>query len=111
MRSLFLVLMGLFVVNNVYADAASCQTMRCVRKNIDAIDSTMVKLIGTRLSYVKRAGELKKGRQPVYDPLREKKILQSVTEQALAAGYPPSIAIAVFQTLLSQSVTYEKSSQ
>ncbi len=36
--------------------ATACQTLTCVRKSIDHIDAEIVKLIGLRLTYVKRAG-------------------------------------------------------
>jgi len=47
---------------NVFAStsAESCATLQCVRNNIDQINSQIVSLLGQRLNYVKRAGELKK---------------------------------------------------
>lgn len=90
--------------------AQHCQNLICVRNNIDSIDTQIVTLIGERLSYVKRAGELKKGKRSVHDQARENKILNQVAKQAQAVGYPPKIATAVFRTLLKQANLYETKS-
>lgn len=91
--------------------AAECKTLECVRTHIDQIDQQLVQLIGNRLTYVKRAGELKKGRRPVHDQAREDKILTNVGKQAEQVGYPSTIAVAVFKTLLQQTNKYELESQ
>lgn len=109
MKRLLFVLCSCLIVSNVFAAASSCETLACVRKNIDRIDAKMIALLGQRLTYVKRAGELKKN-QAIYDRRRERKILRRIEEQAIAEGYPASIAIAVFETILRQSVLYEKKS-
>lgn len=88
--------------------ASDCQTLECVRNNIDNVDKQIIALIGDRLTYVKRAGELKKHTASVHDQARENKILQTVSQQAENAGYPGSIASAVFKTILTQSNIYEK---
>src|SRR5262245_59811430 len=89
--------------------ADKCATLQCVRKNIDSIDQKLVKLIGERLTYVKRAGELKKNAKSIHDQSRENKILKSVGKQAQQTGYPATIAIAIFKTILAQANIYEKS--
>lgn len=88
--------------------AQNCQTLACVRNNIDLIDAEIVNLMGSRLAYVKRAGELKKGQKSIHDPERENKILLKVADQAEKAGYSGSIAAAVFKTILFQSNIYEE---
>jgi len=67
-----------------------------------------VKLIGKRLAYVKRAGELKKNINSVHDQKRENSILASVARQAEQEGYSGSIAKAIFETILKESNRYEK---
>lgn len=90
--------------------ARNCQSLICVRNNIDIIDSQIVKLIGLRLTYVKRAGELKKGKQPIHDQVRENQIILKVSQLATKMGYPGSIAAEIYKTLLIQTNTYEKNS-
>ena len=106
-----LLLASLLPITVLATPAQNCKTLSCVRKNIDIIDQQMVKLIGQRLTYVKRAGELKGHKIPVYDPAREKVILDTVGQQAEKQGYPASIAQDVFKTILNQSRTYEEKSQ
>ena len=86
----------------------TCQMLTCVRKNIDLIDTKIVKLIGLRLTYVKRAGELKKNTFSIHDQARENRVLANVTNQAEKAGYSGSIASAIFKSILLQSNIYEK---
>lgn len=85
----------------------NCQNLPCVRKNIDTIDAEIVDLIGTRLQYVKRAGELKKSKMSVHDQAREDEILLKVSQMAMKEGYPPSIATEIYKTLLKQTNQYE----
>ena len=88
--------------------AEQCQTLTCVRHHIDIIDANMVMLVGQRLTYVKRAGELKQGKQAVHDAAREQQILMRITQLAKAAGYSPAIAVAIYKTLLLQTNQYER---
>lgn len=88
-----------------------CTNLTCVRQNIDLIDSEIVKLIGLRLTYVKRAGELKQGNQPVHNQAREDQILANVVKLAKKYGYPSFIAAEIYKTILIQTNLYEKSGQ
>lgn len=87
--------------------AEKCPDLNCVRGHIDNIDSQLVVLLGERLAYVKRAGELKGPNVPVHDQARENKILDKVAAEAEAFGYPGAIARAVFTSLLGQTNIYE----
>jgi isochorismate pyruvate lyase len=88
--------------------AQQCDSLQCVRLGIDQINTTIVHLVGERLRYVKRAGELKNKNQPTDDPKRNEAILKSVGEAAKKAGYSPEIAQAIFKTILAQSIAYER---
>jgi isochorismate pyruvate lyase len=94
--------------NQLYSSAENCKTLKCVRGNIDALDKKIVRLLGHRLAYVKRAGELKKNKKLVYDPVRENKILEKVGGQAIKEGYPAIIAEEIFKTILFQSTAFEQ---
>ena len=93
---------------NRMTPASHCKDLTCVRDNIDSINAKIVRLLGERLQYVKRAGELKKNVKSVHDQKRENAILQSVSKQAKKLGYPGGVAVAVFKTILAQSNVYEK---
>jgi len=55
-----------------------CTNLTCVRDCIDSIDAEIVNLIGQRLSYVKRAGEIKGKNISIHDQKREDQILEKV---------------------------------
>lgn len=93
---------------NSTAPTSNCQTLSCVRKEIDVLDKQIVELIGKRLAYVKMAGELKKNRKLIHDCAREHEILKQAKEQAESLGYPSSIAEEIFKTILAQSNIYER---
>lgn len=106
----------LFMIKVIAADdnfskqltpAQDCQTLSCVRNNIDLLDHELVQLIGKRLAYVKRAGEIKGHKKPIHDQAREDKILLEVGKQAEKAGYSGTIATEVFKTILAHSNIYE----
>lgn len=51
-----------------------------VRKEIDIIDAQILKLLETRAEIVKKITEIKnKNRKPIFDPSREKKIIEKLT--------------------------------
>lgn len=94
--------------NQKTTSAEECLTLICVRNNIDQIDQQIVKLIGQRLAYVKRAGEIKSEPKKINDQKRESQILSSVRKLAEKEGYPGSIAVKIFKTILRQSKIYER---
>jgi chorismate mutase len=81
-----------------------CQTLACVRANIDLIDKEIVSLIGQRLTYAKRAGEIKqRDHKSLSDPAREKAVLLKVKKQAEEEGYSGSAALEIFKVIIAQS--------
>ncbi len=87
--------------------AEKCSNLTCVRNCIDSIDSQIVTLIGKRLAYVKRAGEIKNGTIPIHDQKRENQILKKVCLLAEKQGYSGDIAKSIYKTILEQSNYYE----
>ena len=115
MRTILLMMILLFSglslanpMQQTNAIAEKCADLNCVRGNIDNIDSQIVALLGQRLAYVKRAGELKGPNVPVHDQAREDKILAKVAQEAESFGYPGTIARALYTTLLQQTNAYEQ---
>ena len=88
--------------------ADKCPTLTCVRKEIDMINHQIVTLMGQRLAYVRRAGELKTNVKSVHDQKREDQIIAKVTEQAKRIGVPISAVQGVFKEILAVSNQYEK---
>ncbi|MCM0083400.1 chorismate mutase [Geomonas sp. Red32] len=53
-----------------------------IRENIDRLDSELLRIFNERASLALRIGELKKGLGlPVYDPAREKRIFNRMTQE------------------------------
>ena len=84
-----------------------CSNLTCVRECIDSIDAQIVNLIGQRLSYVKRAGEIKGKNIPIHDQKRENQILEKVGFLAEKQGYPAELAKSIYKTILETSNHYE----
>lgn len=97
--------------NPMLTSANNCSDLACVRNNIDIIDAEIVKLISLRLTHVKKAGELKQGKQAIHDPARENQIISKVTQLASKEGYPGFIIEKVYRTLLIQTKLYEQQTQ
>ena len=88
--------------------AQQCQSLACVRKNIDIINQQLLTALGERLAYVKRAGELKRASgEAVYAPKREQQIIENVTAQAKQRNIPEGFAKNIFECILKQSRLYE----
>lgn len=53
-----------------------------IRREIDRLDSELLRIFNQRADYALKIGEIKKGLGlPVYDPNREKKIFQRMKEE------------------------------
>lgn len=93
----------------VLSPASQCQTLKCVRQNIDSIDTQLVTLLGERFANVQRAGQLKKQTATaVHDSAREANILAAVQTQAEQQAYPAAPIVNVFKAILAQANNYEK---
>jgi len=84
-----------------------CTNLICVRDCIDSIDAQIVNLIGQRLSYVKKAGEIKGKNIPIHDQKRENEILAKVSLLAEKQGYSADISQSIYVVILEQSNKYE----
>lgn len=90
-----------------YIANRSCSDMSCVQQNIKLIDSQIADLLARRLAFVKRGAELKNSAVVPGNVQQNPNIINQVTRQAQAQGYPPEIAQSVFQEIDKQSQAYE----
>ncbi len=74
------------------------ERLRTLRGEIDRIDGELVSLIRRRVEAARRVGEAKGG-APVYDPVREERVLRGVLERA--EGVPPGALRAIYREILS----------
>jgi chorismate mutase len=89
----------------------SCKDISCVQQNIKFIDSQITDLIARRLAFVKRGAQLKSSAIVPDNTQLNPSVINQVTQQAQAQGYPPQIAQAVFIELDRQSQAYEQQFQ
>lgn len=87
--------------------AKDCQTMRDVRKGVDAIDQELVALITRRQGYMVAAARIKTDRNTVHDSARIEDVVSKVKACALSAGLSVEIAEPVWRELINQSIAYE----
>ena len=83
-------------------------TIPTLREAIDVIDHQIVELIAKRLELVRQVGDIKKAEgRPVYDPTRERDLLDKV---ARAAPHPlhPEAAQRIFERIIEESRSYEQ---
>ena len=87
--------------------AAECQSMQDVRREIDRVDRALVRLLAQRLTYIERAGHIKKDRGTVRDEARIRDVLDKVKASCAAEGFPYTIAEPVWRQLMEGCIAHE----
>ena len=84
-----------------------CETMKEVRKHIDAIDRELIALLARRQGYVKQAGRIKNRKEMVRDEARISDVLDKVSHHAEHAGFSVKIARTIWTTMINAFIDYE----
>lgn len=82
-----------------------------IRKQIDALDEQILKLLNARADCVHEVGELKRAEGlEIYAPEREEKVYRSLAERNSAIGgrLPETAVRAVYREIMSASLALEK---
>ena len=87
--------------------ALQCQSMADVRREIDRVDRALVRLLAERLTYIERAGHIKKDRAVVRDEARIADVLAKVKAACEREGFPIDIAEPVWQALMEGCIAHE----
>jgi isochorismate pyruvate lyase len=87
--------------------ATDCQNMADVRREIDRIDRVLVRLLSERLTYIERAGHIKRDRDTVRDEARINDVLAKVKASCEREGFPFTIAEPVWRRLMDGCITHE----
>ncbi len=78
------------------------QEIAWLRKQIDAIDHQLLALLSQRLDVVLRVGDKKREKElPLYDPNREKALLDRLSKDALEPVDEPMVR-AVFAAIVTE---------
>ncbi len=92
---------------NDIRDPAAATTMDEVRASIDAIDREMVALLGRRMRWIERAGEIKPNRDAVRDEWRKQDVHAKVRAEASKHDFPPELLHDVYEILMEGSIAHE----
>ncbi|MDZ4739283.1 MAG: chorismate mutase [Alphaproteobacteria bacterium] len=87
--------------------AADCATMADIRREIDRIDHSLVRLLAQRLTYIERAGHIKADRKTVRDEARIIDVLMKVKANCAREDLPYSIAEPVWRQLMEGCIAHE----
>ncbi|MDO8507062.1 MAG: chorismate mutase [bacterium] len=80
-----------------------------IRKQIDEIDRELLGLVYRRVGLAKRAGEIKKKNgDEIYDPVREKEIIESKSQEAEELGLDPVFATELYKTIIGECRRVQK---
>lgn len=89
--------------------AKQCQSISCVRDNLNAVDAQMVALLGQRFAYVERAVQLQPPTSPAMSGRPQiNETLNQIGAMAEQIGYSGVAARIVFASILTQSNIYER---
>lgn len=85
-----------------------CQDLAEVRAAIDQIDQTIIKALGERFNYVKKAAEFKPTPASVRAPERMAAMLAQRRAWAIDAGLDPDVIEAMYRDLIDYFVGEEQ---
>ena len=88
-------------------DPADARDMVDVRCGIDMLDRELVRLLARRMRFIERAGHIKAGRDAVRDEWRKADVIAKVRAAAVAEGFPPLLAGAIWEVLVEGSIAHE----
>lgn len=86
---------------------AECAGMQDIRREIDALDQTVIKLLGKRFQYVLAASKFKTSATSVRAPERFKAMLATRREWAEAEGLSPDAVEKMYTGLVNHFIAEE----
>ncbi|KAA0987863.1 isochorismate lyase [Pseudomonas sp. ANT_J12] len=86
---------------------AECADMVDIRREIDALDQAVIKLLGRRFNYVLAASKFKTSATSVRAPERFKAMLETRREWAAAEGLSPDAIEKMYSDLVHHFIAEE----
>jgi isochorismate pyruvate lyase len=87
--------------------AEETATMAEVRAGVDSIDRALSALIGERFRFMDAAARIKPDRDLVRDEARKAQVIENARANAVANGFAPDAAAALWELLVETSIAYE----
>lgn len=78
-----------------------------VRAGVDALDETLVALLGKRFRFMQAAARIKPDRAAVRDEPRKAAVIAHARAAAAREGVPVELAGALYETLVEGCIAYE----
>ena len=79
-----------------------------LRKSLDKLDNSLIKLIKKRTSIVKQILKLKKSKSQIVDKKRIKFILNQVKKKSIKNKIDPRITNRIWKNMISTYIDYER---
>ena len=84
-----------------------CNTIKNVRRYIDALDDVLVPLLVTRGGYMTHAARIKSQQDQVRDEDRIEAIVARVRKRAAAEGGQADVMEAIYRSMMEAYIDYE----
>ena len=87
----------------------NCHDIGCIRVEINRINNEILKLLGERTAYVKRAGDLKSKMSRVADD-RQRVVDQEqmIVDKSIELGVPIEISVPAFRAIVETSIKFQQ---
>ena len=96
-------------LDSIYeTQAKNCESLPCIREEIDSINDKLLALIVRRTAFVRRAGDLKKHSKIANDQKRVEDQLSVISEKSSKFGLPKEISLETFKALINKSIEFEQ---
>jgi len=82
--------------------------LNLIRKKLDNLDNSLIKIIKKRTFLVKKVLELKEYKKEIVDRKRIKKILKNIRSKSLQENIDPKITKRIWQNMIYAYIDFEK---
>jgi len=82
--------------------------LNLIRKKLDNLDNSLIKIIKKRTFLVKKVLELKEYKKEIVDRKRIKKILKNIRNKSLQENIDPKITKRIWQNMIYAYIDFEK---
>ena len=82
--------------------------LNIIRKRLDTLDNSLIKLIRKRTELVKNVLKLKEYKNEIVDKKRIKKILNNIRKKSLQRKIDPKITKRIWKSMIWSYVDYQK---
>ena len=79
-----------------------------IRKELDKLDNSLIKIIKIRTNLVKKVLALKEKKSQIVDQKRIKKILSNIRQKSIKNKIDPKITNRIWKNMISAYIDFEK---